>query len=149
MKNAMFLGFECIKVLNESNGQQFVFNARCFKDGQVYTDVGIGANIAEAKINAKQNLLDMMNTNSSLKQHYEQRYNNYNPDQTKTITNKSKLNGGGNKPISEGQINCLQNIALHKALNINDLCQQKYGKDLDQLVGSQANELIKSLTGGQ
>lgn len=147
MNNMIFLGFECVNVFKENNAQQFVFNARCLKDGQVYTDVGIGGNMQEAKMNAKHNLSDMMKAILSHGKNYEYCYDNYNLTQTNIIKNKSNLNGGGNKPISDGQINCLQKMASQKGMNINDLTQKQYGKDLSQLIGSQADELIKSLKG--
>jgi len=60
-------------------------------------------------------------------------------------TDKSKMNGGGNKPITEKQINLIKDIARKNSIDIEALMKEKFGKILYDLNGSEANEIIREL----
>ena len=57
-------------------------------------------------------------------------------------SDKSKMNGGGNKPISEKQLNLIKTRASQKDTDPESLAQNKFGKSLTKLNGSEAHEII-------
>ena len=58
---------------------------------------------------------------------------------------KSKMNGGGNKPISEKQIGLIKSRAEKSNTDAEELVYKKFGKHITQLTGSEANEVIRIL----
>ena len=68
-------------------------------------------------------------------------------DVTPAENNKFSKNGGGTKPISEGQLNYIDGLCAKKGDNPETLAQGKFGKPLSDLVGQEADELIKLLRG--
>ena len=58
---------------------------------------------------------------------------------------KSKWNGGGNKPITQRQIDLIKRRAEECHTNADDLVRHKFGKSLPMLNGSEANEVIQHL----
>ena len=68
-------------------------------------------------------------------------------DVTPAENNKFSKNGGGTKPISEGQLNYIDGLCAKKGDNPEALAQDKFGKPLSDLVGQEADELIKLLRG--
>ena len=55
---------------------------------------------------------------------------------------KAKMNGGGNKPISEKQLNLIKTRASQKDTDADSLARNKFGKSLAKLSGSEAHEII-------
>lgn len=55
---------------------------------------------------------------------------------------KSKMNGGGNKPISERQIGLIKKQAEDRNTNADELTRQRYGKSVSELNGAEAHEII-------
>ena len=64
-----------------------------------------------------------------------------NPARTDSI-DKSKMNGGGSKPISEKQLNLIKTRASQKDTDADSLARNKFGKSLAKLSGSEAHEII-------
>lgn len=58
---------------------------------------------------------------------------------------KGRLAGGGNKPASEKQINLLVMLADQQRKNLEVICSSRYRKNSGQLLGREADELIKEL----
>lgn len=58
---------------------------------------------------------------------------------------KGRLAGGGNKPVSEKQLNLLSMLAEQNRQNLEAICSSRYRKNSGQLLGREADELIKEL----
>jgi hypothetical protein len=57
---------------------------------------------------------------------------------------KNSLQGGGNKPISEGQVSAIHKCAAKRGLDPVKVARDMYGKSIDELVGWEADQCIKS-----
>jgi hypothetical protein len=66
-------------------------------------------------------------------------------DQNQQPTQKQALNGGGSKPLSDKQAGLIFSMAERKGVDAQSLAMQKFGKSVQELPGSEANELIQSL----
>ena len=55
---------------------------------------------------------------------------------------KARMNGGGNKPISEKQLNLIKRMAGKKNTDPELLVRNNFGKKLEMLNGSEAHEVI-------
>ena len=53
--------------------------------------------------------------------------------------------GGGEKPITENQIKYIRGLCQGRNEDPESFVQNKYSKSLSELVGHEANELIKAL----
>lgn len=60
------------------------------------------------------------------------------------VQDKSALQGGGNKPISDGQVSAIHKCAAKRGLDPEKVAQDMYGKSIDELVGWEADQCIKS-----
>ena len=58
---------------------------------------------------------------------------------------KAKMNGGGNKPISQKQIELINAMAEQQGETGNSISNKVWHKNLNKLSGSQANRLINDL----
>ena len=58
---------------------------------------------------------------------------------------KGRLAGGGTKPVSEKQLKLLNMLADQNGQNLEALCFSRYHKNSGQLLGREADELIKEL----
>jgi hypothetical protein len=65
--------------------------------------------------------------------------------QRKAYLPSPKNGGGGNKPASEKQQALIAGLCRKQGLNLQEAVNSKYGLELNQLKGSQANELIREL----
>lgn len=57
---------------------------------------------------------------------------------------KNTFQGGGNKPISSGQMSAIHKCATERGLDPEELVRERYGKSLEELVGFEADQCIKS-----
>jgi hypothetical protein len=53
--------------------------------------------------------------------------------------------GGGNKPITPGQMSFIKSLCQQKGIAPDSLCQEMFSKSLNKLTGSNANEAIQKL----
>jgi len=65
--------------------------------------------------------------------------------QTQQSSQKQALNGGGSKPLSAKQSELIYSLAERKGTDAQSLAMQMFGKSVQELQGSEANELIQSL----
>lgn len=65
--------------------------------------------------------------------------------QGQASTQKQALNGGGSKPLSAKQSELIYSLAERKGTDAQSLAMQMFGKSVQELQGSEANELIQSL----
>lgn len=141
MENLTYLGSEIVYV---SQGN-FVCNARCMADEKIFVSPGIGSSMAEAEKVAKASLHTLVvharhGTNGA-KNCKSSKMSINEPKQV----NKSAFNGGGNKPITDPQAKFICSLATQKEIDPDELSMLYFGKHLDTLIGSEANELINRL----
>jgi hypothetical protein len=65
-----------------------------------------------------------------------------------SVNGKDSLQGGGNKPVSSGQLRFLHTLCEESNHFLSELCQTRYRKSPESLTGAEANSLIKSLRQG-
>jgi len=65
--------------------------------------------------------------------------------QSQQPTQKQALNGGGSKPLSAKQEGLINSLAQRSGSDAQSLAMQMFGKSVQELQGSEANELIQSL----
>ena len=58
---------------------------------------------------------------------------------------KDKLNGGGDKIITERQIDLIDSLCDARSIDSKQFAYEKFGKDLKKLLGHEANTLIRNL----
>ena len=138
MYNEKFLGIHCVNVIEAQNRLIYVCNA----NGQINDDcisaTGEGCSLAEAEQKARAKLGEIVNS-------YKRREQIGSEDRHILPQNnpKANLNGGDNKRISERQIDFLYNLASEHGTEVKTLVKNKYGKQIENLSGSEANELIQ------
>ena len=93
--------------------------------------------IEAASEQAKDKIFEVLYSGSS--------YNNNNQYNSTQSQDKSKLNGGGNKPITQGQINYINGLADKKHIDAGQIANQVCGKKLDACVGEEAQKIINHL----
>jgi hypothetical protein len=59
--------------------------------------------------------------------------------------NLSSTNGGGNKPVSEKQMNLIKSLCNKHSINSDEYMTKKFNMSLEMLNGSQANQIINEL----
>ncbi len=72
-------------------------------------------------------------------------YTNYKNQNKKEGVDKSKMNGGGNRGITDKQINFINNIAGEKGHNGDYYANKIWHKNLNQLTGHEADTVIKEI----
>lgn len=131
-----------------------------FKSGESYSAIGsalpddktssIDA-LEKAQEFAFQNAFDLARQSRRKLGNYSQQTDSLQPTQPSTYPSntartdsmdKAKMNGGGNKPISEKQLNLIKTKASQKDTDAESLARNKFGKSLAMLSGSEAHEII-------
>lgn len=74
---------------------------------------------------------------------YIQKHQNI--SQNATQDDKSKFKGGGDKPASRNQLALIRNKAQEQRRNPEELAAFRFGKQLQDLKGCEADSLIKEL----
>ena len=131
-----------------------------FKSGESYSAIGSALpddktssldTLEKAQEFAFQNAFDLARQARRIVPHYSQQTDSLQPAQTPTYPSnparpdsidKSKMNGGGSKPISEKQLNFIKTRASQKDTDADSLARNKFGKSLAKLSGSEAHEII-------
>lgn len=164
----MSLAVDPVQLPNESNGNTAIFSAELKReDGAVFKDIGdanpnnvprgctdsfirIASSRAKARV-----ILDAYNIKSILDDN--SRSIDVSRDgkvidvdfevmgQSQQPTQRQALNGGGSKPLSAKQEGLINTLAERKGTDVKSLAMQKFGKCVQELQGSEANELIQSL----
>ena len=164
----MSLSVGLIQFPNESNGNTAISLAELMtEDGRVFRDIGdanpnnVPRGCAESFIRmsssrAKSRVIsDAYNIKSILDDSYRNIDISRNDkavdaeffvmDQNQQSTQKQALNGGGSKPLSAKQSELIYSLAERKGADAHSLAMQMFGKSVQELQGSEANELIQSL----
>ncbi len=118
-------------------------------DGTKATMLGQGKDIDTAMqtaiSNSKMQLVTLSSASSSQPTYYPSQPSNNNHRNNNMMDNKSKFNGGGDKPASDKQISWIESSARKKGLSGDALAQEKFSKYMHQLSGAEAHKLIGEL----
>lgn len=164
----MSLAVDPIQLPDASNGNTAIFSAKLTtEDGRVFKDIGdanpnnvprgcVDSFIRVAASRAKSRVIsDAYNIRSMLDDN--SRIIDVSRDgkvidvdfevmgQSQQLTQKQALNGGGSKPLSAKQEGLINSLAQRSGTDVQSLAMQKFGKSVQELQGSEANELIQSL----
>lgn len=164
----MSLAVDPIQLPDASNGNTAIFSAKLTtEDGRVFKDIGdanpdnvprgctesfirVASSRAKSRVisdayNLKSILGDILNSadtsraNNVIDADFEVM------GQSQQLTQKQALNGGGSKPLSAKQEGLINSLAQRSGSDAQSLAMQKFGKSVQELQGSEANELIQSL----
>ena len=164
----MSLSVGLIQFPNESNGNTAISLAELMtEDGRVFRDIGdanpnnvprgcaesfirMSSSRAKSRVisdafNLKSLLGDSSNTIETSRDDKAIDAEFSVMDQNQHPIQKQALNGGGSKPLSVKQEGLINSLAERKGLDAQSLAMQKFGKCVQELQGSEANELIQSL----
>ena len=143
MYNEKFLGIHCVSVIETQNRLIYVCNANGQINGTCISATGEGYSLEEAEQKAQAKLGEVVNNYKRQKPIGNEEY--FISSQNKSSYNNSKanLNGGGNKRISEKQIYLLCKLASERETDIETVIMKKYRKQIGNLSGSEANELMQ------
>ena len=164
----MSLAVDPIQLPDASNGNTAIFSAKLTtEDGRVFKDIGdanpnnvprgctesfirVASSRAKARVmsdayNIKSLLGDSSNSiepsrdNKVIDADFEIMA------QSQQSSQKKALNGGGSKPLSPKQEGLINSLAERKGADAQSLAMQMFGKSVQELQGSEANELIQFL----
>lgn len=164
----MSLAVDPIQLPDASNGNTAIFSAKLTtEDGRVFKDIGdanpdnvprgctesfirVASSRAKSRVisdayNLKSILGDILNSadtsraNNVIDADFEVM------GQSQQPTQKQALNGGGSKPLSAKQEGLINSLAQRSGADAQSLAMQMFGKSVQELQGSEANELIQSL----
>lgn len=131
-----------------------------FKSGESYSAIGSALpddktssidTLEKAQEFAFQNAFDLARHARRIVPHYGKQIDSLQQPKNTTYSSnparpdsidKSKMNGGGNKPISERQIGLIKKQAEDRNTNADELTRQRYGKSISELNGAEAHEII-------
>ena len=162
------LAVDPIQLPNESNGNTAIFSAELKReDGAVFKDIGdanpnnvprgctdsfirIAASRAKSRvISDAYNIRSILDDNSrSIDVSRDGKVIDVDFEvmgQSQQPAQKQALNGGGSKPLSDKQAGLIHSMAERKGADVHSLAMQMFGKSVQELQGSEANELIQSL----
>jgi len=164
----MSLAVDPIQLPDASNGNTAIFSAKLTtEDGRVFKDIGdanpnnvprgctesfirVASSRAKARVmsdayNIKSLLGDILNSADTSKDNKVIDADFDVVGQTQQSSQKQALNGGGSKPLSAKQSELIYSLAERKGVDAQSLAMQMFGKSVQELQGSEANELIQSL----
>lgn len=141
MKDELFFGTECIGVLSDKDSKTYVCNVRGRINGSNISATAEADTLAKAEGIAKDKLATISKKLETQGKYRDDNYFESRPN------SKDFLKGGGNKKASERQIDTIRKLARDNGVCAKDIVMERYAKRLDQLIGSEADELIKFLRG--
>jgi len=164
----MSLAVDPIQLPDASNGNTAIFSAKLTtEDGRVFKDIGdanpnnvprgctesfirVASSRAKSRVisdayNLKSLLGDILNSSDTSKDNkvFDVDYDVV--GETQQFSQKQALNGGGSKPLSAKQESLIDSLAERKGSDAQSLAMRMFGKSVQELQGSEANELIQSL----
>jgi len=142
MSNKIYLGTKCIHASANEKEKYFVCNSEALVDGKTFSEIGDGSTLENARENAKHNLravIDRYNQQS------QSGINSFERHSERKETPKELMNGGGNRPISEKQIDLIRDKAEKRGDDGDKLADLFYHKPLKSLTGAEAHNIIQKL----
>ena len=135
-----------LQIPNDQNGKTAIVSANLvMTDGRVISDV---CSISPRSPFENEDTLEIAKNRviNSIKQKAEPYIKNHqNISQNGSRDDKSRFKGGGDKPASRNQLALIRNKAQEQRRNPEELASSRFGKQLQDLKGWEADSLIKEL----
>lgn len=135
-----------LQIPNNQNGKTAIVSANLvMTDGRVISDV---CSVSPRSPFENEDTLEIAKNRviNAVKQKTKPYIQNHqNISQNATQDDKSKFKGGGDKPASRNQLALIRNKAQEQRRNPEELAAFRFGKQLQDLKGCEADSLIKEL----
>jgi len=135
-----------LQLPNDKNGKTAIVSASLvMPDGRVINDV---CSVSPRYPFEKEDTLELAKNRviNTVKQKAEPYIKNHqNISQNAIQDDKNKFKGGGDKPASRSQLSLIRNKAQAQRKNPEELAASRFGKQLQDLKGYEADNLIKEL----
>lgn len=135
-----------LQIPNDQNGKTAIVSASLvMPDGRVVSDV---CSVSPRSPFEKEDTLEIAKNKviNAVKQKAEPCIQNHqNISQNGSRDDKSRFKGGGDKPASRNQLALIRNKAQEQRRNPEELASSRFGKQLQDLKGCEADSLIKEL----
>lgn len=143
MAKVIYLGDESTKFVN-SDTYSYISVCKALKKDLTFTATGEGQTLELAIQDAKSKLREFLLRVPDNPQD-ELNTTHIEPMNSERMTNMNNNAGGGNKRITERQMNYIIRLSANSGISGEQKACELFGKRLDELNGSEANTLIKSL----
>lgn len=135
-----------LQIPNDQNGKTAIVSASLvMPDGRVINDV---CSVSPRSPFEKEDTLEIAKNRviNAVKQKAESYIQNHqNISQNASQGDKNRFRGGGGKPASRNQLSLIRNKAQEQRKNPEELAASRFGKQLQDLKGYEADNLIKEL----
>lgn len=135
-----------LQIPTDQNGKTAIVSASLvMPDGRVINDV---CSVSPRSPFENEDTLELAKNKviNAVKQKAEPYIKNHqNISQNSSLDDKSKFQGGGDKPASDKQTYLIQKLSEEAGKNADQLSLAKFGKSLSELTGREADSLIKYL----
>lgn len=135
-----------LQIPTDQNGKTAIVSASLvMPDGRVINDV---CSVSPRSPFENENTLELAKNRviNAVKQKAEPYIKNHqNISQNAIQDDKNKFKGGGDKPASRSQLSLIRNKAQAQRKNPEELAVSRFGKQLQDLKGYEADNLIKEL----
>lgn len=143
MSMKLFFGSECKLFVDGSGNRTYVCNTKGQINGYSICATGEAQTLEQAEAVGRQKLdaicSELENSPyNNFDYHYNTSFNI-----SAYASSKDYLNGGGSKKASERQIDKIRKLAQEHDTTAKDIVYERFGKQLDQLIGSEADTIIK------
>ena len=135
-----------LQIPNDQNGKNaIVYATLVIPDGRVVSDI---CSVSPRSPFEKEDPLEIAKNKviNAVKQKAESYIQNHQqPSRNAIQDDKSRFKGGGDKPASRNQLALIRNKAQEQRRNPEELAASRFGKQLQDLKGWEADSLIKEL----
>lgn len=135
-----------IQIPTDKNGNTAIVSASIvIPDGRIISDV---CSVSSRSPFENEDTLELAKNRviNMLKQKAESYIkNNQKFSQNGSQDDKSRFKGGGDKPASRSQLSLIRNKAQERGKNPEELAASRFGKQLQDIKGYEADSLIKEL----
>lgn len=135
-----------LQIPTDQNGKTAIVSASLvIPDGRVINDV---CSVSPRSPFEKEDTLEIAKNRviNAVKQKAEPYIKNHqNISQNASQGDKNRFRGGGGKPASRNQLSLIRNKAQEQRKNPEELAASRFGKQLQDLKGYEADSLIKEL----
>ena len=142
MNTSELISVHVLQLPNDKNGRTAIVSASMvMPDGRIISDV---CSVSPRSPFENENTLELAKNRvvNMIKQKAEPYIKN---PQNGSQDDKSRFKGGGDKPASRSQLSLIRNKAQEQRRNPEELAAFRFGKQLQDLKGCEADSLIKEL----
>ena len=140
------INVQVLQLPNDKNGRTAIVSANIIMtDGRVVSDV---CSVSPRSPFENEDTLKLAKNRviNAVKQKAESYIQNHQqPSRNAIQDDKNKFKGGGDKPASRSQLSLIRNKAQAQRKNPEELAASRFGKQLQDLKGYEADSLIKEL----